>query len=261
MANILQKRTGTGKEVIKHPPVLVKFYHYPETRHFKINRGFLSFYHPNNICWQWDVNPKSFEVIHGLSRITKLIPDKLATAIAINYEKLPNDDGTYLIDIVTELVSFYRKMLLDADQAPSEPPPAKHILLFSFGYGLDLERGEPVSNVHQSLEAVMFLLSTFLNNFKGLLKERQPELISPAFNVAILADNILFMCNTYMSFIHPAWIQTGRSGLMDVPLYLKLRIATIAKNTENMASLRREFASILEQHKIETPIYGNNHHP
>ena len=117
-----------------------------------------------------------------------------------------------------------------------------------------------VSNVHHSLEAVMLLLNTFLSNFKVLLKDRQPELISPAFNIAILADNILFMCNTYMSFIHPAWIQTGRSGLMDVPLYLKLRITTITKNNENMASLWREFAKLLEQHKIETPWYGNNHH-
>jgi hypothetical protein len=89
MSYILQKRPEG--EVTKQPPVLVKLYHYPETRHFKINRGFLSFYHPNNICWKWDVNPKSFEVIHGLSRVTKLIPDKLATAIAINYEKLKDN--------------------------------------------------------------------------------------------------------------------------------------------------------------------------
>jgi hypothetical protein len=47
--------------------------------------------------------------MHGLSRIVLLLPDKIATAIAINKEVLPDpDDGTYLIQLVVNLLKFYQ---------------------------------------------------------------------------------------------------------------------------------------------------------
>jgi hypothetical protein len=54
-----------------------------------------------NNHWIFSVDLKSFESIHGVSRIVKLIPDKLATAIAINKEHLsdPKDDGSFLVDL------------------------------------------------------------------------------------------------------------------------------------------------------------------
>ena len=63
--------------------------------------------------WLWEVDLKSFEPIHGMSRIAKLIPDKLATAIAINNENLkdPKDDGSFLIDLVLKLLVFYQAQL------------------------------------------------------------------------------------------------------------------------------------------------------
>ena len=59
--------------------------------------------------WKLSLNLESFEVIHGLSRIVLLLPDKIATAIAINKEVLPDpDDGTYLIQLVVNLLKFYQ---------------------------------------------------------------------------------------------------------------------------------------------------------
>ncbi len=48
-----------------------------------------------------------------MSRIVKLIPDKLATAIAINKENLkdPKDDGSFLIDLLLKLLEFYQAQL------------------------------------------------------------------------------------------------------------------------------------------------------
>jgi hypothetical protein len=60
--------------------------------------------------WKLDLNLESFEVMHGLSRVVLLLADKIATAIAINKEDLPdpNDDGGFLIQLVINLVKFYK---------------------------------------------------------------------------------------------------------------------------------------------------------
>ena len=46
-------------------------------------------------------------------RIILLIPDKLATAIEINKEMLPDpkDDGSFLIDLVLKLTAVYRDQI------------------------------------------------------------------------------------------------------------------------------------------------------
>jgi hypothetical protein len=52
------------------------------------------------------VTVRSFEVVHGISRVVKLLPDKLATAISVCSEELhrPRDNGAFLIRIVEDLV-------------------------------------------------------------------------------------------------------------------------------------------------------------
>ena len=63
--------------------------------------------------WLWLVNLKSFEPVHGLSRVIRLIPDKLATAILIRKENLSssNEDGLFLIDLVLELTTVYKEQV------------------------------------------------------------------------------------------------------------------------------------------------------
>ena len=64
-------------------------------------------------AWLWLVNLKSFEPVHGLSRVIRLIPDKLATAILIRKENLSssNEDGLFLIDLVLELTTVYKEQV------------------------------------------------------------------------------------------------------------------------------------------------------
>ena len=67
--------------------------------------------------WVLKLNLKSFEVMHGLSRVVMLTPDKLATAIAINKEELPDpDDGGFLIQLVQDLVTFYTSRVANPQQ-------------------------------------------------------------------------------------------------------------------------------------------------
>ena len=60
--------------------------------------------------WKLDLNLDSFEVMHGLSRVVLLLPEKIATAIEVNKENFPdpNDDGGFLIQLVLNLVKFYK---------------------------------------------------------------------------------------------------------------------------------------------------------
>ena len=58
------------------------------------------------------LGPRDFEVAHGITRIVKLVPDKLATALAINREYLddPADDGSYLIELIDKLLMRYEEI-------------------------------------------------------------------------------------------------------------------------------------------------------
>ena len=72
--------------------------------------------------WKLTLDLKSFEVMHGLSRVVLMVPDKIATAIEINKEDLPDpDDGTFLIGLVEDLVVFYKgKLFRDVSEDNNE---------------------------------------------------------------------------------------------------------------------------------------------
>ena len=56
----------------------------------------------------WCLDLVSFEAVHGISRVLRLIPDKLATSLAINKENLPDpDDGGFLIVLVSDLLDHF----------------------------------------------------------------------------------------------------------------------------------------------------------
>ena len=78
--------------------------------------------------WKLILNLKSFEVMHGLSRVALLVPDKLATAIAINKENLPDpDDGGFLVQLVIDLVIFYRDQLSRPANHPLQEDDTENI--------------------------------------------------------------------------------------------------------------------------------------
>jgi len=54
----------------------------------------------------WRTSLRHFEPVHLLTRIFRLLPDKLATAKAICVEGLPDpaDDGSFLIRLVLQLL-------------------------------------------------------------------------------------------------------------------------------------------------------------
>jgi hypothetical protein len=69
----------------------------------------ITFVRKNKTLLRWEVSLSSFECVHGLSRLAKLVPDKLRTAASINAENLedPKDDGSFMVDLIVNLLKFY----------------------------------------------------------------------------------------------------------------------------------------------------------
>jgi hypothetical protein len=55
------------------------------------------------IFWP-NLNLQHFEVLHMMTRIFLLLPDKIATAIEIEAENIPGDSGSFLIELVVKLI-------------------------------------------------------------------------------------------------------------------------------------------------------------
>jgi len=59
---------------------------------------------------RWNgITSRDFEIAHGITRFVKSVPEKLATALAVNRESLPEptDDGSYLLDLIVRLLDQY----------------------------------------------------------------------------------------------------------------------------------------------------------
>ena len=64
-----------------------------------------------NQTWLFeDIDSSIFEVFHGTYRICHNFPDKIRTAILLRLEKLPNEDGSFMIFLLEDLILFYSKL-------------------------------------------------------------------------------------------------------------------------------------------------------
>jgi hypothetical protein len=156
--------------------------------------------------WFWFVGLLSFEAIHGISRVVRLVPDKLATAIVINKENLPDpeDDGSFLIDLVLKLVHSYLEQtkqtnldnLTAADHEGCE-------------YVNAMKRNHKFSDV-------LTFLANRLTKFKSKLGQRNQESINNfAWEILRLCDTILAFCTIYLDFVHPMLISIRRERIVN----------------------------------------------
>lgn len=112
-----------------------------------------------------------------MSRVAKLMPDKVATALAINQEKSlsQSEDGSFLIDLVIKLASVYRgqaKHLKDDRVEAEQDIGVQTDTIFSFGVE-EAVADEAVSDFDQVLD---HFLAT-LESFKEVLRSRTLEKI------------------------------------------------------------------------------------
>jgi len=159
-----------------------------------------------SLAWNWIFTLAHFEIIHGLSRVVKLLPDKVQTAIEIKKENIPNEDGSFLIKLVMDLANVYlsdlTKLKVDvvADTVTTK--------IFSYDRALVVFADQP-----ESLENVIVKFLTKLDDFKKSLTENnQNNIFKTAEALLCLADDILICCDVFLDLVHPVWISIKRQA-------------------------------------------------
>ena len=166
--------------------------------------------------WSWHLTMRHFEAVHGMSRVVRLVPDKLATAAAINKEGLV-EDGSFLIQLVINLMDVYctqADRLKDAADLNGNHTER----LFSFGFEDHVEAdGEEVDGEPQSFEQVLDDMRTEMVVMKQTLERRDMQLFrTQALAILRKCDIIRIMSTIFLDFVHPVWIRQNRARLAEM---------------------------------------------
>jgi len=148
-----------------------------------------------------EVNLQSFESIHGVSRIVKLIPDKLATALAINKEHLsdPKDDGSFLVNLVLKLTNFYLEQIDNTWKNRKISDTDESLL----------EKTDKLTKEYNFCD-ILKQLFVELNSFNDQLQIRnEGEIKEQALRVLRFADIIQIFSQVYLDIVHPTLIQVN----------------------------------------------------
>ena len=175
-----------------------------------------------------------------MSRVVRLIPDKLATAIVINKENLPDpdDDGSFLIDLVLKLLNFYleqtKKTNLEALSA------VDHV-------GCPYVDGQ---KRNQKFSDVLKYLVSRLTTFKSKLRQRNQESIHNfALEILHLSDIILAFCTIYLDFVHPMLISIQRARNVNEARKNELIDRVEQDLVQKKDCLRKEFISNVSENE------------
>ena len=159
--------------------------------------------------WNWErIDTESFEVMHGLYRICRILPDKIHTAFDINIENLPNpeDDGRFLIDLCLNLCTFFRDM-----QAQRIRWGQSQILEDQVVYSSKPHNTRMRLKSHLTLIGVIDKFISKLNNHNKCLALRDTDLIDQSSkDCQILATDIVFCYRLYESFIRTQLLKLTR---------------------------------------------------
>jgi hypothetical protein len=177
--------------------------------------------------WVWAVNRKSFELVHGMSRVAKLLPDKLATAKAIAFEEVSGKarngtDHHFLIELINQLVEQSYLPLTEANPVPEIAPDSadhytsgRHYLGYPDVGLYEGSLSEPPEKCKSLAQCVQL--------FNEQVKKVKLALNLEAFDMASLealatADGFLSACQVYLQFVHPASVYVLRLDRFDEDL-------------------------------------------
>ena len=190
--------------------------------------------------WKQVVTPKMFEVMHGLSRVTMLLPDKLATALVIYNESLPDpDDGKFLVELVADLVVFYRNKLaiLILPSVDNENTVSR---IEQIGGEIDQEFKAPDESVGLS-EILDDFLDKMSSMGTNLTLRNEAGVHSDAHEILRMADDLLEFSIVYMDFVNPICLNVERKGFFDENRIQELRSELNIVLDENKKKLQEEF--------------------
>jgi uncharacterized Zn-finger protein len=194
--------------------------------------------------WKLSLVLRSFEAIHGMSRVVKLVPDKLATAMEINRENIPDDDGHFLIKLVKKLAVFYQSLVISqANEDESEDDRVEEVLKIVSDVELDIFFAE------YNFREIIGEFFRRLDSFEKHLIEREDELESKALMIVNMSDDILACCHIFMDFVHPVWLDIQRKGEIDYELVLTRKMELFQKLSNNHLRLEKEFLELVAEYE------------
>jgi len=158
----------------------------------------------------WRVGLSSFEVVHGLSRVVGLIPEKVVINRRVfeGYQG-PDPDSGWLVQLVADLLHRYRVI---QQQAPAIPERrGAFSRLVNIGNG-ELGEGNEV-NVDDGLDLSGTLDALFndLTDVKQLTEVNSVQLYWDAAQAVVeFSDKIREACLIYLDLIHPFLVWSRR---------------------------------------------------
>ena len=157
----------------------------------------------HNRRWRWHLSLANFEAVHGMSRVVRLLPDKIATAQTIAAEFKP-EDSLFLIELVLKLTKLFEVQAREK-QLPLENNSRETLIIPVAGHEVsevDSENG--LSFYH--------CVKTFREELEGLIEDIKAEepLVERVQRILDLADGIQASANVFLSYIHPCIINCAR---------------------------------------------------
>ena len=157
----------------------------------------------HNRRWRWHLSLANFEAVHGMSRVVRLLPDKIATAQTIAAEFKP-EDSLFLIELVIKLTKLFEVQAREK-QLPLENNSRETLMIPVAGHDVsevDSENG--LSFYH--------CVKTFREELEGLIEDIKAEepLVERVQRILDLADGIQASANVFLSYVLPCIIICAR---------------------------------------------------
>jgi len=163
-------------------------------------------YGKRQLIWTWQFDLRHFEVIHGLSRIVLLLPDKVHTAIEIQKDNIPEADGSFLVQLVINLANVYRDQLRRKADINCNVTNITTTQIFSHDRAPIVSADRP-----DNFEDVFVEFLSSLENFKRSLAERnRSDIYDAAEELLRISDDIWICCRVFLDLVHPVWLSIQR---------------------------------------------------
>jgi len=177
-----------------------------------------------NQLFEWKVSEVRFEEIHGLSRVVRLVPDKIITTLDIAKEDLPEHDGSFLLNLLIDLCKHYEQVTSKHDQnelldrlerivirddyliLSGSLPASEPTLTLRIGEG-EIRKGQgyTISDVVVGIiDRLEFLRSCITDR-------RYDEYEVASLRFLSFVDEVREFCIIYLDVVHPTLIRSRRA--------------------------------------------------
>lgn len=210
----------------------------------EVNSATIDFQDNNKTIWKFKVIQQDFEVIHGLSRIVKLIPDKLITALSICRLELPDpkDNGSYLINLIIELLEHYKNVHIKSINKFQSVADTRPIINRITGkFPINIIPSDYNNLDCTSIEKTVTTLKSKLQNIRVCLENRDyVKYNSEAQDILCLSQLIELWAQIFLDFIHPIIISIRRNQFTTI-LYSSIKLKTSEKLENLFHTLTNEY--------------------